>query len=67
MFFFSKSKLLPDGQHFLANSSDLFYENITRKHMGVYVCEGTNGPGVVEKDSIEVNVLRKIKLIKLKK
>ena len=49
---------MPDGHNHI-EGSQVLYKNITRKHSGTYVCEGSNGPGPKVKDEIQVDVLRK--------
>ena len=49
---------MPDGHNHI-DGSQVIYKNVTRKHSGTYVCEGSNGPGQIVKDKLKVDVLRK--------
>ena len=48
---------MPDGRIFV-EGSEIIYKNVTRKHSGHYICQGSNGPGAPAKDSVKINVLR---------
>ena len=52
---------MPDGRDHI-EGNEIIYRNVTRKYSGIYVCEGSNGPGNPAKDKIKVNVLRKCAL-----
>ena len=49
---------MPDGHNYI-EANQVIYKNVTRKHSGTYICEGSNGPGQIVKDNIQVDVLRK--------
>jgi hypothetical protein len=51
-----EKKRMPDGHNYI-EASQVIYKNVTRKHSGTYVCEGSNGPGQIVKDKIQVDVL----------
>ena len=49
---------MPDG-HNKIFGAQVIYSNVTRKHSGTYVCEGSNGSGFIAKDTIKIDVIRK--------
>jgi hypothetical protein len=49
---------MPDG-HEKIFAPQIIYSNVTRKHSGTYVCEGTNGSGYIATDTIKIDVMRK--------
>ena len=51
-------KRMPDG-HNKIYGAQVIYSNVTRKHSGTYVCEGSNGSGFIAKDTIKIDVIRK--------
>lgn len=51
-------KRMPDGRDKI-KGSQIIFKNVTRKHAGTYVCEGSNGPGETATDTIKVNVIRR--------
>merc|ERR1719510_347774 len=51
-----QKKRMPDGHNYI-KASQVIYKNVTRKHSGTYVCEGSNGPGQTVKDKIQVDEL----------
>ena len=53
-----QKKRMPDGHNFV-EAEQVIYKNVTRKHSGTYICEGSNGPGQIVKDDIKIDVLRK--------
>ena len=57
-FFFLQSKRMPDG-HEKIYGAQVIYSNVTRKHSGTYVCEGSNGSGYIATDTIKIDVIRK--------
>ena len=59
IFFFQfQRKRMPDG-HNKIYGAQVIYSNVTRKHSGTYVCEGSNGSGFIAKDTIKIDVIRK--------
>ena len=59
-----QKKRMPDGRNGVAGN-EVIFKNVNRKHSGTYVCEGSNGSGLVANDSITVDVLRKSGLSQL--
>ena len=53
-----RRKRMPDGRVYV-EGNQIIFKNVTRKHSGTYVCQGSNGPGEPAVDSIKVEVLRK--------
>ena len=49
---------MPDG-HENVLGAQIIYSNVTRKHSGTYVCEGSNGSGYIATDTIKIDVIRK--------
>ena len=49
---------MPDG-HEKIYGAQVIYSNVTRKHSGTYVCEGSNGSGYIATDTIKIDVIRK--------
>jgi len=49
-------KRMPDG-HNKIYGAQVIYSNVTRKHSGTYVCEGSNGSGFIAKDTIKIDVI----------
>ncbi len=49
---------MPDG-HMQIFGTQVIYKNVTRKHSGTYVCEGSNGSGYIAQDTIKIDVIRK--------
>ena len=49
---------MPDGHNYI-EANQIVYKNVTRKHSGTYICEGSNGPGQIVTDKIQVDILRK--------
>jgi len=49
-------KKMPDG-HEKIQGAQVIYSNVTRKHSGTYICEGSNGSGYVANDSIKIDVI----------
>ena len=49
---------MPDGHNYI-EANQIIYKNVTRKHSGTYICEGSNGPGQIVSDEIQVDILRK--------
>ena len=49
---------MPDG-HEKINAVQVIYRNVTRKHSGTYICEGSNGSGYIATDAIKIDVIRK--------
>ena len=58
-----QKKRMPDGHNFI-EAEQVIYKNVTRKHSGTYICEGSNGPGQIVKDDIKIDVLRKYPKLK---
>ena len=54
---------MPDGHNFV-EAEQVIYKNVSRKHSGTYICEGSNGPGQIVKDDIKIDVLRKYPKLK---
>jgi len=52
---------MPDGRDEV-EGREIVYKNVTRKHAGNYICQGMNGPGQSDEDSVKVNILRMIKV-----
>ena len=48
---------MPDGHNYI-EANQIVYKNVTRKHSGTYICEGSNGPGQIVTDQIQVDILR---------
>ena len=48
---------MPDGHNYI-EANQIIYKNVTRKHSGTYICEGSNGPGQIVTDQIQVDILR---------
>ena len=59
-----QKKRMPDGRNSITGN-EVIFKNVNRKYSGNYICEGSNGSGLVVNDTITVDVLRKI-LIKIK-
>ena len=57
-YFQFQRKRMPDG-HNKIYGAQVIYSNVTRKHSGTYVCEGSNGSGFIAKDTIKIDVIRK--------
>ena len=53
-----QKKRMPDGHNYI-EANQIIYKNVTRKHSGTYICEGSNGPGQIVSDEIQVDILRK--------
>jgi len=49
-------KRMPDG-HEKIYGAQVIYSNVTRKHSGTYVCEGSNGSGYIATDTIKIDVI----------
>ena len=49
---------MPDGRHSV-DGREVIFKNVTRKYSGTYICEGSNGSGLIVNDTITVDVLRK--------
>jgi len=47
---------MPDGRNYI-EANQIIYKNVTRKHSGTYICEGSNGPGQIVSDEIQVDIL----------
>ena len=47
---------MPDG-HEKIYGAQVIYSNVTRKHSGTYICEGSNGSGYIATDSIKIDVI----------
>ena len=56
---------MPDGHNYI-EANQIVYKNVTRKHSGTYICEGSNGPGQIVTDNIQVDILRKKIILSLK-
>ena len=60
-----QKKRMPDGHNYI-QANQIIYKNVTRKHSGTYICEGSNGPGQIVSDEIKVDILRKLTILVLK-
>jgi len=49
---------MPDGRNSITGN-EVIFKNVNRKYSGTYICEGSNGSGLIVNDSITVDVLRK--------
>ena len=56
---------MPDGHNYI-QANQIIYKNVTRKHSGTYICEGSNGPGQIVSDEIQVDILRKLLIMNFK-
>ena len=56
---------MPDGHNYI-QANQIIYKNVTRKHSGTYICEGSNGPGQIVSDEIQVDILRKLLIMSFK-
>ena len=56
---------MPDGHNYI-QANQIIYKNVTRKHSGTYICKGSNGPGQIVSDEIQVDILRKLLIMSFK-
>lgn len=57
-----EKKKMPDGRSYIEGGQVIF-KDVTRKHSGTYVCEGSNGFGTPATDSIKIEVMHAPEII----